>query len=190
MSNISNIFDFNSVPVIQFRYGYNTKTNSYNTHLVTPKPQGEKGINKEINKEINKMSTSPTSSSKDFVVVCPPVQDGREPTKVMGDAKMYLTQNVFGGRQMSRIEVAKGWDWSKEAGPRLPGCPKWCPATHLGTWKRGAWKLRSKMVLKVVVNQGETYCVPPGHLPNFKEDTVMIEFSQDTTYTNEKFLKA
>ena len=34
---------------------------------------------------------------------------------------------------------------------------------------------------------GETYFVPPRHLPVIEQDTVMIEFSQDTTYTNETF---
>ena len=31
---------------------------------------------------------------------------------------------------------------------------------------------------------GETYLVPPGHIPIMNEDAVMIEFTQDTTYTN------
>ena len=31
---------------------------------------------------------------------------------------------------------------------------------------------------------GETYLVPPGHIPVMNEDAVMIEFTQDTTYTN------
>ena len=39
------------------------------------------------------------------------------------------------------------------------------------------------------VEAGETYFVPPGHLPMFEQNTVMIEFSQDTTYTNEDFAK-
>ena len=31
---------------------------------------------------------------------------------------------------------------------------------------------------------GETYLVPPGHIPVMNEDAVMVEFTQDTTYTN------
>ena len=31
---------------------------------------------------------------------------------------------------------------------------------------------------------GETYLVPPGHIPIMNEDAVMVEFTQDTTYTN------
>ena len=37
------------------------------------------------------------------------------------------------------------------------------------------------------VEADETYFVSPGHLPIFEQDTVMIEFSQDTTYTNDDF---
>ena len=36
---------------------------------------------------------------------------------------------------------------------------------------------------------GETYFVPAGHLPVIEEKTVMIEFSQDTTYTNKDFIE-
>lgn len=42
---------------------------------------------------------------------------------------------------------------------------------------------------KKTVRAGESYYVPPGHIPHIPEDTVMIEFSQDTTYTNEEFIK-
>ena len=38
------------------------------------------------------------------------------------------------------------------------------------------------------INAGETYFVPPGHIPILEERSVMIEFSQDTTYTNKEFV--
>ena len=34
-----------------------------------------------------------------------------------------------------------------------------------------------------IIKAGETYLVPPGHIPVMNEDAVMVEFSQDTTYT-------
>ena len=40
----------------------------------------------------------------------------------------------------------------------------------------GHWSIRAQA--------GETYLVPPGHVPIMNEDAVMIEFTQDTTYTN------
>ena len=36
----------------------------------------------------------------------------------------------------------------------------------------------------ICAQAGETYLVPPGHIPIMNEDAVMIEFTQDTTYTN------
>ena len=38
------------------------------------------------------------------------------------------------------------------------------------------------------IKAGDTYFVPPEHIPIIEEKTVMIEFSQDTTYTSKKFL--
>ena len=35
-----------------------------------------------------------------------------------------------------------------------------------------------------IIKAGETYLVPPGHIPVMNEDAVMVEFTQDTTYTN------
>jgi len=40
----------------------------------------------------------------------------------------------------------------------------------------GHWSIRAQA--------GETYLVPPGHIPIMNEDAVMVEFTQDTTYTN------
>ena len=36
----------------------------------------------------------------------------------------------------------------------------------------------------ICAQAGETYLVPPGHIPIMNEDAVMVEFTQDTTYTN------
>ena len=36
----------------------------------------------------------------------------------------------------------------------------------------------------ICAQAGETYLVPPGHIPVMNEDAVMVEFTQDTTYTN------
>jgi len=39
------------------------------------------------------------------------------------------------------------------------------------------------------INKGETYFIGPGHIPIMNEDAVMIEFTQDTTYTTNKNVK-
>ena len=40
-----------------------------------------------------------------------------------------------------------------------------------------------------IIKAGETYLVPPGHIPIMNEDAVMVEFTQDTTYTNDTTMK-
>ena len=89
----------------------------------------------------------------------------------------------------------------------------WCPVTHFGYLESGSMGIKFKddpdniKIIKVgrpCGNQisrasplhvhlthwsirtqaGETYLVPPGHIPVMNEDAVMVEFTQDTTYTN------
>ena len=114
------------------------------------------------------------------------------PDKVMGpegkQAKMYITK-FEGGRQANRIEIDGGFDWKKTVRPNLPGCPEWCPATHFGYLESGVMKVEMKDGTVKTISAGETYFVPPDHIPIIEEKTVMIEFSQDTTYTNKEFLE-
>lgn len=115
-----------------------------------------------------------------------------KPDKVMGpegkQAKMYISK-FEGGRQASRIEIDAGFDWKSSIKPHLPGCPDWCPATHFGYLESGVMKVEMKDGTVRTISAGETYFVPPDHIPIIEEKTVMIEFSQDTTYTNKEFLK-
>lgn len=114
-----------------------------------------------------------------------------KPDKVLGSegkqAKMFI--NKFDeGRQTTRIEIDAGFSWRESIKPHLPGCPDWCPATHFGYLESGMMKVEMKDGTTQVIKAGDTYFVKPDHIPIIEEKTVMIEFSQDTTYTNKKFL--
>lgn len=114
-----------------------------------------------------------------------------KPDKVLGpegkQAKMYI-KKYDGGRQAVRLEIDKGFDWRESIKPHLPGCPDWCPATHFGYLESGLMKVEMQDGSIMTINAGETYFVPPGHIPILEEKSVMIEFSQDTTYTNKNFV--
>ena len=54
------------------------------------------------------------------------------------------------------------------------------PARH----RRVARRRQHPTHRSICAQAGETYLVPPGHIPIMNEDAVMVEFTQDTTYTN------
>jgi quercetin dioxygenase-like cupin family protein len=114
------------------------------------------------------------------------------PTKALGPegsgAKMYITK-LQGGKTATRIHIEKGFDWRVNVKPLLPGCPDWCPATHFGYLESGQMDVLMQDGTKVTVKQGETYLIPPGHLPSVDQDTVMIEFAQEQIYTSKEFLE-
>lgn len=114
-----------------------------------------------------------------------------KPDKVIGpegkQAKMFI-KKYDEGRQAVRLEIDKGFNWRESIKPHLPGCPDWCPATHFGYLESGLMKVEMQDGSIMTINAGETYFVPPGHIPILEEKSVMIEFSQDTTYTNKNFV--
>lgn len=120
-------------------------------------------------------------------VVCTPCDDA-PPDKMFGpegaSAMMWMNK-LPDGRQVARLKVQKGFDWRASISPILPGCPEWCPATHFGYLESGSMGIKMKDGTERVIRAGETYLVPPGHLPIMSEDAVMVEFSQDTTYTKD-----
>ena len=114
------------------------------------------------------------------------------PDKILGpegkQAKMFITK-YEGGRQAIKLIIDKGFNWTESIKPNLPGCPDWCPATHFGYLESGIMKIQMKDGTINTIKAGETYFVPPGHLPIIEEKAIMIEFSQDTTYTNKEFIE-
>ena len=102
------------------------------------------------------------------------------PTKEMAGAKMWIFTHE--GKKMSRIAIEAGFDWKKTVAPMLPGCPEWCPATHFGYLESGEMGVKTKDGGEYTIKAGQSYLIPPGHLPVMDKDAVMVEFSQDETY--------
>tara|TARA_Y100000389_G_scaffold125559_1_gene122936 strand:+ start:16545 stop:17036 length:492 start_codon:yes stop_codon:yes gene_type:complete len=117
------------------------------------------------------------------------------PDKIIGEEngpKCKIWIKKAEGKQVSRIEIDKGFDWATSIKPLLPGTPDWCPSTHFGYLESGEVGILTKGITGdesiQTINKGETYYIQSGHIPIFYENTVMIEFSQDETYTNENFV--
>lgn len=96
-----------------------------------------------------------------------------------------------GGYTSMCITIKPGFDWRKSVSPLLPGCPAWCPATHFGFMKSGCMKVTYEDGTEKTVNAGESYLIPPGHLPEVlgEEPAVMVEFSQSTAAVVDKMEK-
>ena len=114
-----------------------------------------------------------------------------KPDKVLGlpgpSCKMWIRKHD--NKQVMRIEIQAGFEWSESIKPILPGKPDWCPSSHFGFLESGLMKILMEDGSIVHVNAGETYFIPPRHRPEFLADTTMIEFTQDTTFTNENFIQ-
>jgi len=113
--------------------------------------------------------------------------DMGKPTKEFDGAKMWVQK--YEGKQFMRIHLPSAFDWKKSAAPMLPkdangNCPEWCPATHFGYLESGEMGVLLKDGTKQVVKAGESYLIPPGHLPVMEKDAVMVEFSQDPTWVH------
>jgi len=90
---------------------------------------------------------------------------------------------TVGDKTSMKITIAPGFDWKTQVGPKLPGCPAWCPATHFGYLESGCMKISYEdSTPDVTINAGESYLIPPGHLPQVvgEAPAVMVEFSQNT----------
>ena len=100
--------------------------------------------------------------------------------KDMGKAQAHVVN--LGDKTSMKIVLEPGFDWVSEVGPKLPGCPAWCPANHFGYLQSGTMKINYKDGSTETVNAGSSYNIPPGHLPEVIGDVpcVMVEFSQST----------
>jgi quercetin dioxygenase-like cupin family protein len=134
-------------------------------------------------------------TTEELDMFCQPCSDELlvvEPTKKLDGAKMWIKKEA--GRQMMRIDIAEGFDWRKSVAPMLPkdakGCsPEWCPATHFGYLEKGEMGIKLKDGTETTIMAGQSYYVPPGHVPMMSQAARMVEFSQDETYTNKTFVE-
>ena len=82
------------------------------------------------------------------------------------------TANVvnIGDKTSMEITLNPGFNWVESVSPLLPGCPKSCPANHFGFLKSGCMKVHYDDGTTATVNAGESYLIPPGHLPEVVGD--------------------
>ena len=82
------------------------------------------------------------------------------------------TANVVnvGDKTSMEITLNPGFNWVESVSPLLPGCPKSCPANHFGFLKSGTMKVHYDDGTNATVNAGESYLIPPGHLPEVVGD--------------------
>ncbi|EEH53266.1 uncharacterized protein MICPUCDRAFT_48606 [Micromonas pusilla CCMP1545] len=100
--------------------------------------------------------------------------------KDMGKATAQVV--TMGDKTSMKITLNPGFDWKAEVSPKLPGCPEWCPANHFGYLEKGTMKVNFQDGTTNTFNAGDSYLIPPGHLPEVVGDIpcVMVEFSQST----------
>ena len=103
-------------------------------------------------------------------------------TKNMGDGKAIALVSKFGNLQCMKITFQPEFDWVRDVSPLLPDTPQRCPATHFGVLTQGQITISNPDGSSTVVNAGDTYLMPPGHVPKCtsKEPSVMVEFSDNT----------
>ncbi len=65
------------------------------------------------------------------------------------------------------LEADAGFDWTASVKPLLPDHPDWCPSTHFGYLESGEMRVHMQDGTEQTVKAGETYFIPPGHLPVF-----------------------
>ena len=82
------------------------------------------------------------------------------------------TANVvnIGDKTSMEITLNPGFNWVESVSPLLPGYPKSCPANHFGFLKSGTMKVHYDDGTNATVNAGESYLIPPGHLPEVVGD--------------------
>ncbi|CAD7925989.1 unnamed protein product [Amoebophrya sp. A120] len=123
----------------------------------------------------------PIVSPECFVIPVPGEKDA--PTRTIGDkgepqSRVWL-KKLPAGRMTFRCEFDAGFDWLKSVSPKLADCPQWCPTARFGVLESGKMKIKMEDGSEYTINPGDTFFVPPNHLPIFEEKTVVIEFLQE-----------
>jgi hypothetical protein len=97
------------------------------------------------------------------------------------DGATVETLNVE-GKMVMKVQLHPGFDWNKEVGLKMPGCPTSCQHTHFGYMESGAMKIKYDDGTEETIKHGETFLIKPGHVPEVNEETVMIEFGAEDTH--------
>jgi hypothetical protein len=100
-------------------------------------------------------------------------------TRVRGAFPCFRGEDSRVGRNRLHHDQAS---LTTQVGPKMPGCPEWCPVNHFGFLRSGKMKVKYQDGTDALIVAGESYNIPPGHLPEVVSDEacVMVEFSQST----------
>ncbi len=112
------------------------------------------------------------------------------PDKVIGpEGKQFkIWTKKYNEKHVSRIEMDIGFDWRESMRPTLPGKPDWCQNHHFGYIESGKVLIKMKDSDEIkTLQSGETYYIPPGHIPIIEEKCTMIEFSENISLHNKKW---
>jgi hypothetical protein len=84
------------------------------------------------------------------------------------------------GKKVMKMHIHPGFDWNKAVGCKMAGSPTSCQHAHFGYMESGSMKIKYDDGTEETIKHGETYFIKPGHLPEVNEETIMIEFAEDT----------
>jgi hypothetical protein len=70
------------------------------------------------------------------------------------------------------------WQAGLEVGPLFKGLPDdACQSPHWGYLVKGRLRITNADGSEYLIEPGQAYYMPPGHIPHFDEDVELIEFS-------------
>ncbi len=116
--------------------------------------------------------------------------DFSEGTPMKLDGIEATTVVLPNGSKAMKMKASPGFDWIKTIQPKIPGCPPSCPVTHIGYVISGQMTCKFDDGTVQCYKAGESYYVPPGHIPTIDEEVVAIEFSPEAHKQAEKLSEA
>ena len=93
------------------------------------------------------------------------------------------------GAKAMKMKAKPGFDWIEQVQPKLPGCPPSCPVTHIGYIISGKMSCKFDDGTEECYEAGQSYFVPPGHIPTVEEEVVAVEFSPEAHKQIEKMVE-
>jgi len=91
-----------------------------------------------------------------------------------------MSLGASGNQAIMQVTLHKGFVWSKDMSPALPGHPTHCDQPHFGFVERGAIDVTMRDGSRKLIKEGEAYIIPPGHDSDVTEETVIYEFNAAT----------
>lgn len=105
--------------------------------------------------------------------------DYSEGTPMKLDGLEASTVVLPNGTKAMQMQAKVGFDWFTQVQPKMPGCPPSCPVTHIGYIVSGKMTCKFDDGSVECYEAGQSYFVPPGHIPTVLEDVTAVEFSPE-----------